>query len=200
MNADRKVRWLGILAGLCVIAVAVESYYLWDLQREVKTESDSIFAMSLPNISLPKTSLRNQSTPWSDDWDIDKQFSQMQNQMDNMMRQMSRGHSIFSQHGFGLSPSSPKITMNEDADKYKVTVQVPEGEDVEINTDLTDNQLTISGKVRQQSSTDSSGAQRQSLAISQFSQSLSLPGPVDNAHMKEEDKGNQIVITIPKIS
>lgn len=189
MSTNTGIKWLGLVLGLCVIAIALESYYLWNLRHKVETQNNPTFSAAWPK----------NWNPWSDNWDPTGQIAQLQQQMNNLMNQMSPGHSIFSQQGFGLSPSSPQITMHDGSKQYKVVVQVPKGEDVEINTNLSDNRLTIHGKVRQSTKQQSGNALGQELAVSQFSQTMTLPDPVDESKMKVKQDDNQIVITVPKV-
>ena len=190
MSTNTKNKWLGALLGLCIVAIGIESYYLWSINKRVKTTDTQNLSASWPNTW----------NPWSDNRDPSGQFMQLQKQMNKMMSQMAPGNSIFSHQGFGLSPSSPKISMQDEADQYRVTVQVPKGEDVEVNTNLTGNQLTISGKVKQTQQKQTNSFHGQSLAVSQFSQTMDFPAPIDDSGVKVKHKHNEIVITVPKVS
>jgi HSP20 family molecular chaperone IbpA len=79
-------------------------------------------------------------------------------------------------------------------------VKVPRGENLQLNTDLADNTLTISGKVESAARDDDASGQLigQAESVSQFSQSITLDDPVDEAGMKVDRDGGDIVITIPK--
>jgi HSP20 family protein len=193
MNVSIRTKWLGSLLGLCVIAIVVESYFLWSAEKSGfnKTPADKgqVFSAIAPKVS----------SPWFDDWDPNGQLKQMQQQMNRLMNQMSAASSAFTQQRFGPSQESPTISMHEEPDKYKVIVDVPKGENVQINTDVTGNQLTIDGKVRQTREGKSANADMQSLSISQFSQTMSFPEPVKDSDVKVTRNNNQIVITVPKI-
>ena len=194
MNINTKVKWLGGLLGICVIAIAVESYYLWDAEKygphkNGQADNGQIFSTTLPKVA----------NPWSSGWDPNGQFKQMQQQMDKLMNQMSTASSLFDQQEFGMATATPKISMQEEADKYKVVVEVPKGQKVEINTDVSGNKLTIEGKVKQTNADQSNSAHEQSLSVSQFSQTMQFPEPVKDSDVKIQHNDNQIVITVPKV-
>lgn len=189
MNTEKKTRWLGGLLILCVVAIAAESFFLWDLHKQEKMQAAQTFSASWPK----------NWNPWSDKWAPSGQFMQLQKQMNKLMSQMSPGNSIFSHQGFGLSPASPKITMQDEADQYKVIVQVPKGEDVQVNTNMTGNQLTINGKVKESKQQQANNFQGQSLAVSQFSQTMDFPAAIDESKVKIKHDDNRIVITVPKV-
>ncbi len=141
--------------------------------------------------------------PWAtmaiDPFDMDKTFMQMQKHMDEMMNRMQPGRSIFSQHGFGFSTSVPVVNMTEKPDKYEVVVTVPQGKEVELNTEIENNRLIISGRTKTSSENNSADVYSKSVSSSQFSQSVTLDKPVDESAMKTEKHGKELVITIPKV-
>lgn len=116
---------------------------------------------------------------------------------------MSPGSSVFNNQGFGFSQSSPRITMKESADAYTVVVSVPESQEVELYTELSDNRLNISGKVnnttKEQSNGRFGGTQSFStLSSSHFSQTMTLPAKVNKAGMTVDHDTSKITIRIPK--
>lgn len=193
MNTSSKVKWLGGLVGVCVIALGVESYYLWHAEKSGSEQNQANNALTF-SAALPKD-----QNPWSGGWNPGAQFKQMQQQMNALMNQMSAANSMFSQQGFGASSASPRIAMQDEADKYKVIVDVPKGEKVEVNTHLSGNQLTVDGKVKQSSESQSNGSREQALAVSEFSQTMRFPEPVKDSGVKVTHNDNQIVITVPKV-
>ena len=191
MNINTKVKWLSGLLGICVIAIAVESYYLWSAEKSghhknLQADNVPAFSTTVPN-------------PWSRSWDPSEQFKQMQQQMDNLMNQMSTASSMFDQQELGMASATPKISTQDEADKYQVVVDVPRGQKVEINTNVSGNKLTIEGKVKQTNASQSNNTHEQSLSISQFSQTMQFPEPVKDSGVKIQRNDNQIIITVPKV-
>jgi HSP20 family molecular chaperone IbpA len=196
MTTQAKRAWIGFLFLACGIAIGALGYYALDLRQQVNQMQANTTTDQQPAMS---------TAPLAQNWDPNGQFARMEKRMDDIMRQMMPNDPLlsqngFSQLGFGLSPASPEVTMDEDSDEYKVVVKVPEGENLQLNTDLADNTLTISGKVESSAQEDDPSGKLLGKAesMSQFSQTITLNHPVDEAGMKIDRDGDDIVITIPK--
>jgi len=197
MKLESKVTWLSVSLMVCAVVVGGLGWYTWTLHQQMGRLNAS--AAPLPGTTAAPNKGSRHFDPFTDAWDPNGQFAQMQKHMDELMQQMMPGDPLFSQHGFGLSPSSPEVRLDEDSDAYTVVVKVPKGEDLSLNTTLDDNQLTISGEVKDTSDDRSSGNfVGHAQSISQFSQTITLAEPVDEAGMQVDNKGKDIVITIPK--
>jgi len=206
VKTRNKTLWLVSLVLVFGVAVGVLGHYTWTLRQQVdQLQANSATPARTPLAQSQGAQAGAPATRDWDPWDANGQFAQMQKRMDEMMRQMMPNDPMFGQQGFGqlglgLSAGSPEITMDEDSDQYKVVVKLPEGENMQLNTDLADNTLTISGKVESKAREDDPSAQLfgHAEAMSQFSQSITLGEPVDEAGMKVDRNGEDIVITIPK--
>ncbi|WP_020407334.1 Hsp20/alpha crystallin family protein [Hahella ganghwensis] len=198
MQTNQKQTWLSLALAICIGVIAVLGYYTWSLHQKIED------LQNRPYSGLPYPSFNNPHTwpgdwdPWSDNWDPTGKFSELQNYMDNLMNNMMPGNSIFSQQGFGLSPSSPKIDMENLSDKYVVTVTVPDSQDMELNTELADKVLTVSGKIKSSEEDSSDSLRKKSISTSRFSQSIKLTDPIDESRMEISHQGKDILITIPK--
>ena len=205
MQTDTKFKLLSLLVGLCLVLVGGLGYYSWQLSQQLD-EATSQAPAAVPSYPLsplpdswPKT-----WDPRLDNWDPSGRFSDLQRMMDEMLGNMSPGRSIFNNQGFGFSQSSPRITMEESTEDYTVVVTVPQGQEVELNTELSDNQLKITGKVK--NSQEQKGnklfggtGSYNTLSASQFSQTMTLPTDVDEAGMTIENDEAKITIRIPKV-
>jgi len=198
MKAETKVRWLGVSVVICLVLMGALGYHTWNLNQKVA----NLQAQANPDIQVPFQQAPDpwpeDWDPWTDDWDPSGQFSDLQKHMDKLMNSMMPGHSMFNSQGFGLSQSSPKISMDETGEKYTVVVTVPEGQDVEVNTELSDNTLKVYGKVKNTSENSAGDVFDRTLSTSQFTQSMVLPEPVDESGMTIDQEEKEIVITIPK--
>jgi len=197
MKMESKVTWLSISLAVCAVMVGGLGWYTWTLHRQM--DGLNAGTAPLPEPATAPDMRPNDFDPFAGAWDPNSRFAQMQKHMDELMQQMMPGDPLFSQHGFGLSPASPEVSLNEDSDGYTVVVKVPKGEDVELNSKLDDNQLTISGEVKNAADDESSGnVVGHAQSISQFSQTITLTDPVDEAGMRVDRKDGDIVIRIPK--
>lgn len=155
-------------------------------------------------------SFANQNQKPVDDWlqpfpsDPNDHFQQMQSRMQSMMENFSQGFpsmqspfdDSFSNMGSLFQQGNPNISMQELNNEYRIEVSIPEGQEVEVNTDLTHNQLTISGTVKNKTEEGQSFSQ----STRQFSQSMTLPGSIDEGGMKVEQEENQIIVIVPKVT
>lgn len=142
--------------------------------------------------------------PFSNNWpgfmNPGNSFAEMRQRMDELMNSMTQGFPFFNQEdfGFGLISSGPAISMTEDSEAYRVVIAIPEGQEVEVNTDLNDNLLVISGSVKSERDESVSGFNSRSMQESRFSQSLYISDAVDEADMQVERNDSEIIITVPK--
>ncbi len=210
MTTQIKNRWLGVLLGVCLMVIAAMSIYTWHLSRQLQAVSPATDNTWTEN-AWPTLGSSSNATPYTNPNDT---FSQMQQRMDAMMNSFLSGthqpfsssifsDPVFSASGFGASASSPRITMDETADQYIVIVTVPEGQEVELNTTLNDNQLTVSGTVQRRienTTNELFGGSRpySTLSSSQFSQTMALPADIDEAGMDVKHEDSIITIVIPK--
>jgi HSP20 family molecular chaperone IbpA len=199
MDVKTKIRWLSVTIVLCLVLISGLVYYKWTIsdelnvqKRQAHTNTEQPFNSTLP--PWP-----NDWDPWEKGWDPSGQFSALQKKMDDMMGSMSPSHSIFNHQGFGFSPSTPKISLEETTNEYIIEVKVPEGTEIELNTELSDNIFSISGKVRNRQESNSDSLWNKSISVSQFSQSMVLTSPIDKAGMVIDHKEKEILIKIPKI-
>ena len=198
MNTKTKVKWLSVLVLICLLLIGPLAHYIWLLKS--KNDATQIHLNSnLHALQDPFFSPRsNKIDPLNDHWGASGNFLALQKRMDELMSEMMRGESILSNPSFGHTRSSARVSMNESPEEYKVTVTVAQGEEVELNTELTDGILKISGKVKISSADSITGFMARSQSISQFSQSMVLSEAIDESAMKTEQNDNEIVIRIPK--
>ncbi len=150
---------------------------------------------------LPADLLYGFNDPFGNSWpgfiNPGDSFAEMQQRMDELMNSMTQGFPFFNREDFGFISSGPAIQMSENADEYRVVITIPDGQEVEVNTEFTGNSLIVSGSVKSERDENVSGFTSRSMQESRFSQSLYLAGPVDEAGLIMEQAYNEIVITIP---
>ena len=105
------------------------------------------------------------------------------------------GSGFSSNMGFGAQPD---FNFTEEGDHYLVTVKIPEGSNVEINTETHGPQLTIQGKVSVQQNNQANGGAFSSVQTQQFARTLTLPADVDVLGITNETVGDEIHIKLPK--
>ena len=193
MTKMSKLSWYRASIMVALVLVAGLGFFTWHLHQKVsRWQSETAFLN--PDIS------RQTFDPWSNNWDPGGHFAELQKQMDEMMNMMSSPRIPFSPGNLAFpdTAGSPKVEATETSENYKVTVQVPKGEEVKLSTKLDGNTLTISGKVKTTREDSGNDAFASSLAMSQFSQTMTLPGPIDEKGMVVDQGDDEIVVTIPK--
>lgn len=191
------------LLAFCLVSLAAVSYMLYDTRKSLHRLENQQTSTSLPLLSQPNSPKASSNpaddwNPWLDPWDPSGQFQDLQNRMNQLMSSMMPNGSFFSQQGFGLSPVSPSVVMEETKDHLEVKITAPEGQDMEFNAEIADGQLRVFGKVKNITENQSGQSFEQSVATSQFSQVLTLPESVDEAGMSVTKENEQFVVKIPK--
>jgi HSP20 family molecular chaperone IbpA len=199
--------WLSLLAAtnfLCLIAVGVLAYSNLQLSQALDQQNNE---MAYQSLTSPKNGNAQQRTwdpfaPFNPSSQQDP-FEAMHQRMQQMMERFSAGNDwfnspLFSTPGLGFDANRPKISSEDKGDYYWVTVTLPEGQTMEVNTEIENQQLTIRGKVEQSSSSHPANAFAQSFSSREFSQTITLPEPVDEAAMTVQQKDNRVEIKIPK--
>ncbi len=131
-------------------------------------------------------------------------------QMQQMEEEMDRIFSGFTSPGFGTRSSlfgssfssmqQPQVDVEETDDEFRVVISIDEGSELNLQTDLADNKLSITAQVRKQTQNNSSGSQMSSSFTSQFSREFILDEPIDATAMQTEKSDSAVTIRIPKLS
>jgi len=196
-----------VLLVLCVAGLGALGYSNWQLQQEIASlRTTSATAASTPAAPGPAATpaptapapATGGSTPspadpfasfFADDWDPFAEMQRMQAQMQQMMQQ--GGVQTFS-----LSSGQPDIALEESQEAYVVHITIPEGSNIELNTEVGEHQLTVIGKV----SSEMAAGGANIVSSSQFTRAFPLSSAVDSLGMTTKTENNTIVITLPKVS
>lgn len=164
-------------------------------------------AGSMGTTQAPQASTRQKPVPAQPDRvsairdQILAQFAQMREEMDQMMNSdfgsQTDPFGLFSAAGLagGLSPSMGLFQMKEEKDKYILSARLPEEQAKNIKVAV-DNDRTL--KISSEESNSSTSGGFGSYTSSNFSQSLSLPGPVKTDQVSMDYKDGRFEITLPK--
>lgn len=68
--------------------------------------------------------------------------------MADTVHRMSSDRFLLQQPGGGIIQRSPSIEFEESDHEYKVIIEMLEGEEVELNTEISNGVLSVSGKVK----------------------------------------------------
>lgn len=171
---------------------------------------------SSPFNSPPFNSPPSNSPPGSIDpfWGGQDPFAdmqKMQQQLHQRMQQLMSGSgfdkdfdSFFDldpfQGGFGFGSTmgfggEPHFEFKDANKNYEVAIDIPQGSNVEINTQMQGRELTIEGKVTSEQQTQGKATSRQT---QQFARTFTLPADADSVGITTSNHNGKVVITIPK--
>ena len=165
---------------------------------------DHLIVVTIPKISRQTATTPSATPPagrW-DDWDhsVLEQMNRMRKEMDRIFgqafsefRNRPEFKEFFDQAQFGSS-----FDLQEEADKYVVRAYLPDRDINNVNVTVEGDVLKLEAQgedTRQQEGNGSFFSRK-----AQYSQAVSLPGPVQADKMTVERKENMLIVTLPKAS
>ena len=191
MTTETNIKGLKLFAGIASIVCLILADHSWTLQQKVNQLELELQAALQP---------QNDS-----DWDIlsglsantKSQLAVVHQQVELLMKQFSAVGMGGSSAGNNLF-SEPDIEVDDLPEQYIIRVSVPEGQEVEVQTEFSDGMLTISGKVDNQSYQQGSLASSSASSQMEFSRSMSFSEPVDHLNMTIEHEIDGVSIILPK--
>jgi HSP20 family molecular chaperone IbpA len=194
--------------GLCLTLTAWLAWSNWQLQqqlnslniaqRDAQYQSEPGWLRRLQPQDTPLTSPVAPATPMTG-WDPFAEMQRMQQQIDRWMQGSPLGFSPTQRGSLIATTAQPDIRIEEDSEVYRVRVTVPEGSELELNTEVDDRRLTVSGAISANVDEAGNGSGRRFFSSSQFSRQFTLNSPVDSLGMRKEANDNEIIITLPKV-
>lgn len=180
-------------------------------------------AINAPGLNTPLSPQQNPGTPlqtpntdplsndpfdlfFSGSGDMFADFDQMRQRMEQQMQQLMGGQGAMfnfdDDSAFGSAglpnAAQPQISMDENKDAYTVTITLPEGSNVQLDTAVKNGQLNIEGKLTVEQKNEQQGRRFSSTQTQQFARSLPLPEDVDPLGVHSETRDNQVIVTLPK--
>ncbi len=92
----------------------------------------------------------------------------------------------------------PLMNIEELKDAYKITLEIPGMEKDDIDIQLKDNVLTISGEKKEESKSEEGTFYRRERRFGKFVRSVSLPNDVNAEKIEAEYKNGVLTLTLPK--
>ncbi|MDH7942364.1 Hsp20/alpha crystallin family protein [Pseudohongiella sp. SYSU M77423] len=195
--------------GLCLMLTAWLAWSNWQLQqqldnmssvqRDTSSSSEPGWLRRLETQDIPQNPPLTQSAPMTG-WDPFAEMNRMQQQIDRWMQGATLGFGQ-AQRGslFSATTAQPDIRIEEDTEAYRVRITVPEGSELELNTEVDDQRLTVSGAISSKVNETANGSTQRFFSSSQFSRQFTLNRPVDSLGMSKEATDNEVIITLPKV-
>ena len=154
-------------------------------------------AETKPSLTLPDPAL----APLSE-WDADI-FARMERMRRDMDRAFDDAFKDFkgdqSLKGFFDEPRfGSSIDLKEEGDNYVVRAYLPDRDMQEVNVTVDNRVLKIQAKAQESKEKPAAGGAPHSTRKAEYSQLLTLPGPVQVEKMKVDRKDAMVIVTLPK--
>jgi HSP20 family protein len=130
-------------------------------------------------------------------WEPARELQSIQQEMNRLFG------SVFDTQAGGRNGDSlrrwiPAMDLVEEGEHYVLRADLPGVEESDVNIELEDNVLTISGERRSKSEESREGYYRIERASGAFSRSLTLPEGIDPASIRASFEKGVLEVTIPK--
>ncbi|HZS54501.1 MAG TPA: Hsp20 family protein [Bryobacteraceae bacterium] len=137
--------------------------------------------------------------PWTEDWDqqVVREMQRMQDRMDQMTRDLLSGvpnEPVITQQPFFGST----VNLENEKDKYVVHFYLPDRDLSNVKVEVKDKQLHLIASEQSKKETASKTAASSEYSAGEYSQMITLPGPVHADQMKIDRKEGTVTVTLPK--
>lgn len=124
-------------------------------------------------------------------WEPFREFEQLQEQMDRLMQ------SVLTPTGSGNGGTwIPQADIEETEDAWIIEAEVPGVDRKDVNVELRDSELIISGEIKEK---ERKGVlRRQTRRIGQFEYRVTLPGQSDQEHIEANIHDGVLTVRVPK--
>ena len=124
-------------------------------------------------------------------WEPFREFKQLQEQMDRLMQ------SVLTPTGSGNGgPWIPHADIEEAEDAWIIEAEVPGVDRRDVNVELRDSELIISGEIKEK---ERKGIlRRQTRRTGQFEYRVTLPGQSDQEHIEANIHDGVLTVRVPK--
>lgn len=210
MSTKIKNRLLLTLSFFCLIGFAGQTFLLW--------KANDRLAQVIPKPAEPLTSIEQRILQQLDKKDADRAARMplaYGTPFANAMPLQDFVDSFFS--GFGMSSlpqrsqipfgtfgstqfaaSVPDIAVDETEQEYRILIPVKPDQELELNTNIEDNSVSVSGVITEKSQQSQNNFSASSFSQRQFAKTVDLPTAVDEFGMTTRQTDAGIEITLPK--
>ncbi|MFA6243196.1 MAG: Hsp20/alpha crystallin family protein [Candidatus Hydrogenedentales bacterium] len=218
----RRSKLLAGILGALVVAVCVQGAAMWYMHDKLskvvasaKSDDEDWTVIPTPNKESAGKPDATQpgigafADPFGSgfdpgNWDPFQEMAQMRQQMDQLFNQSMGRFKDSPRFGNLAQPStivsSPNIDMTDEGDKYVIKIDMPGADQSDIQVEIKDQTLTVTGKRDQTVSQQKDGhVLRQERVSGQFRRSMPLPELVDESGMKSSYKDGVYTVILPKL-
>lgn len=187
-------RWLPSLP----LALQLATFFNAPLEEVIRSDRPKIALMAAPQPENQEQANRQKESPMARDlnsWSPLRDLRDVREEMDRMMDQTMR-------YPFGNTTTFPTINVTEDEKSYYVEAHVPGYAEEDIDIDIANDMVTITGNATQDEKQDkeAAGYLRREYRHQSFSRTFTLPTPVISDDAEAALKNGVLFVTLPKVT
>lgn len=129
-------------------------------------------------------------------WEPVREIEHLQQRMNRLLERM-----FPSGNGGGVSALTfiPSAEIEETADDVRLRLEIPGLESKDLNVEVTEESVSISGERKSETKTEEKGMMRSEFRYGKFERLIPLPAHVQNDKAQAEYKNGILTLTIPKV-
>ena len=193
--ANKTALFLAISLFICLCGIGALSVYSFNLKAEVDTLKQQNKELRLSSFRSSPQNNQTFPQPWINSWNSGIGFNHWGSSVEEMINSFSSKTNLFTP----FVNNSVDVSLQEDDDKYRVSVKIPEGQEISLKTELEGNQLYIQGQILSEENRSAPSLNSSVSQSTKFSRTLTLTEQIDELGMKVVNNKSEYTITIPKV-
>ncbi len=129
-------------------------------------------------------------------WEPTLGLTRVNNIFDRMLEDFFSADTRFL--GEPVTSLMPLMNIEETKDAYKISVELPGMEKDDIDIEIKDNVLTISGEKKEETRSEEGTFYRRERRFGKFSRSINLPNDINANSISAEYKNGVLMLVLPK--
>lgn len=189
---------LKIIVLALVVVVAIQGYYLYDINRSTKQKQASSELSTL--FVLPK--IKPFEGFFDEKGDPFLEMERLRRDMENSFRDFDNFFQTtpsFDQF-YSRLQRTPRFDMKEQNGQYVITMEVPGADSSGIETKIENGYLLVSAKVSEEKDDNTTTYYRHERHTSSYKRAILLPSDTDEKSLQSEYKDGLLIITLDKKS
>lgn len=191
-----KDNYLKLVVLALVVVVAIQGYYLYDMNRTTKQKQASSEVAAL--FVLPK--IKPFGGFFDEKGDPFLEMEHLRREMEDSFRDFDNFFQTtpsFDQFSSRLH-RTPRFDMKEQNGKYVITMEVPGANNSEIETKIENGYLLVSAKISEEKDDNTTTYYRHERRTSSYKRAVLLPSDTDERSLHSEYKDGLLIITLEK--
>ena len=136
--------------------------------------------------------MRRPMIPWSDK--LPRSLEGFSREMENLMERFFGGEG----GGWGVEHFTPSANLAEADDRYEVTFDLPGMTPEDVNVELQEGSLIVSGERKEEKEEGDKTFHRIERSYGSFRRAITLPGAVNTEQVNAEFQDGVLKVTLPK--